>query len=104
MRSPPSYIEIGKNTIVNALLVRRGKESESVKEIIKKYNAKCLGSETKNFIIRRENFMTLYERYIEMCDELNKCVKQKDWEKYNLLEKEFYKLCEKILEVLYGRK
>ena len=44
--------------------------------------------------------MTLYERYIKMCDELNKCVKQKDWEKYNLLEKEFYKLCEKILEVL----
>ena len=43
---PFSYIEIGKNTIVNAYCAT-GKESESVKEIIKKYNAKYFVSETK---------------------------------------------------------
>lgn len=43
---PNSYIEIGKNTIVNAYCAT-GKESESVKEIIKKYNAKYFVSETK---------------------------------------------------------
>ena len=43
---PHSYIEIGKNTIVNAYCAT-GKESESVKEIIKKYNAKYFVSETK---------------------------------------------------------
>lgn len=43
---PFSYIEIGKNTIVNAYCAT-SKESESVKEIIKKYNAKYFVSETK---------------------------------------------------------
>lgn len=43
---PFSYIEIGKNTIINAYCAT-GKESESVKEIIKKYNAKYFVSETK---------------------------------------------------------
>jgi uncharacterized protein YebE (UPF0316 family) len=43
---PHSYIEIGKNTIVNAYCAT-SKESESVKEIIKKYNAKYFVSETK---------------------------------------------------------
>lgn len=43
---PHSYIEIGKNTIINAYCAT-GKESESVKEIIKKYNAKYFVSETK---------------------------------------------------------
>lgn len=43
---PHSYIEIGKNVIVNAYCAT-GKESESVKEIIKKYNAKYFVSETK---------------------------------------------------------
>lgn len=43
---PHSYIEIGKNTIFNAYCAT-GKESESVKEIIKKYNAKYFVSETK---------------------------------------------------------
>lgn len=43
---PHSYIEIGKNTIFNAYCAT-GRESESVKEIIKKYNAKYFVSETK---------------------------------------------------------
>ena len=43
---PFSYIEIGKNTIINAYCAT-SKESESVKEIIKKYNAKYFVSETK---------------------------------------------------------
>lgn len=43
---PHSYIEIGKNTIINAYCAT-SKESESVKEIIKKYNAKYFVSETK---------------------------------------------------------
>ena len=43
---PHSYIEIGKNVIINAYCAT-GKESESVKEIIKKYNAKYFVSETK---------------------------------------------------------
>ena len=43
---PHSYIEIGKNVIVNAYCAT-SKESESVKEIIKKYNAKYFVSETK---------------------------------------------------------
>ena len=43
---PHSYIEIRKNVIVNAYCAT-GKESESVKEIIKKYNAKYFVSETK---------------------------------------------------------
>lgn len=43
---PHSYIEIGKNVIINAYCAT-SKESESVKEIIKKYNAKYFVSETK---------------------------------------------------------
>ena len=43
---PHSYIEIGKNIIINAYCAT-SKESESVKEIIKKYNAKYFVSETK---------------------------------------------------------
>jgi uncharacterized protein YebE (UPF0316 family) len=43
---PHSYIEIGKHTIFNAYC-STSKESESVKEIIKKYNAKYFVSETK---------------------------------------------------------
>lgn len=43
---PYSYIEIGRNVIVNAYCAT-SKESESVKEIIKKYNAKYFVSETK---------------------------------------------------------
>lgn len=43
---PHSYIEIGRNVIVNAYCAT-SKESESVKEIIKKYNAKYFVSETK---------------------------------------------------------
>lgn len=43
---PFSYIDIGKNIIVNAYCAT-SKESESVKEIIKKYNAKYFVSETK---------------------------------------------------------
>ena len=46
VKVPHSYIEIGKNVIVNAYCAT-GKESESVKEIIKKYNAKYFVSETK---------------------------------------------------------
>ena len=43
---PHSYIEIGRNVIINAYCAT-SKESESVKEIIKKYNAKYFVSETK---------------------------------------------------------
>lgn len=43
---PYNYVEIGKYTIFNAYCAT-GKESESVKEIIKKYNAKYFVSETK---------------------------------------------------------
>lgn len=43
---PHSYIEIGNHTIFNAYC-STSKESESVKEIIKKYNAKYFVSETK---------------------------------------------------------
>ena len=50
---PFSYIEIGKNTIINAYCAT-SKESESVKEIIKKYNAKYFVSETKILQIKRE--------------------------------------------------
>lgn len=50
---PHSYIEIGKNVIVNAYCAT-SKESESVKEIIKKYNAKYFVSETKILQIKRE--------------------------------------------------
>lgn len=46
VKVPHSYIEIGKNVIINAYCAT-GKESESVKEIIKKYNAKYFVSETK---------------------------------------------------------
>ena len=46
-RIPHSYIDkVGKYTIFNAYCATE-KESESVKEIIKKYNAKYFVSETK---------------------------------------------------------
>lgn len=43
---PHNYVEIGKYTIFNAFCAT-SKESESVKEIIKKYNAKYFASESK---------------------------------------------------------
>lgn len=43
---PHNYIDIGRHTIFNAFCAT-SKESESVKEIIKKYDAKYFVSETK---------------------------------------------------------
>lgn len=43
---PHNYIDVGRHTIFNAFCAT-SKESESVKEIIKKYDAKYFVSETK---------------------------------------------------------